>query len=65
VRVSVDEEPFSDDFEDEVARRLDYDRPRALKLFFDASSSSMKKKSRAPVLPLPAINLFRVPNHKQ
>lgn len=60
----MDEEPFSDDFEDEVARRLDYERPRALKLSFEASSSSMKKKSRAPVLPLPAINLFRVPLHK-
>lgn len=62
VRVSVEEEAFSDDFEDEVARRLDYDRPRAIRLSFDPTTSSMKKKPRAALpRPFAAINLFQVP----
>jgi hypothetical protein len=66
VRVSFEEEPFGEDFEDEVARRLDYEHPHTLRLDFDPSTSSMKKK---PALHLPraftGINLFQVPPQQQ
>lgn len=44
VQVSQDEEAFEDDFEDEVARSLDYDHPHTLRLDFEPKTSSMKKK---------------------
>jgi hypothetical protein len=60
VRVSVEEETFGDDFEDEVSRRLDYEMPHVRKLTFDPKTSSMKKKPRAPLRPFQAINLFQI-----
>jgi hypothetical protein len=60
VRVSVEEESFGDDFEDEVARSLDYEMPHARKLTFDPKTSSMKKKPRTPLRPFQAIDLFQV-----
>lgn len=66
VRVSFEEEGFGEDFEDEVARRLDYDHPHAVRLTFEPRTSSMKKKPRAPLLrPFAAINLFQVPQKPQ
>jgi hypothetical protein len=60
VRVSVEEEGFGDDFEDEVARSLDYEMPHARKLTFDPKTSSMKKKPRTPLRPFQSISLFQV-----
>ena len=60
VRVTVEEESFGDDFEEEVSRQLDYEMRHARKLTFDPKTSSMKKKHRAPLRPFQAINLFQI-----
>ena len=60
VRVTVEEENFGDEFEEDVSRQLNYEMPHARKLTFDPKTSSMKKKPRAPIRPFQAINLFQV-----
>lgn len=53
----VREEETGEDFEDEVARKLDYEHPHTLRLTFDTSSMKKKPLHRAPA-PFAGINLF-------